>query len=73
MSRPVDERLSAWLDGALDPAAAEEVERLVRDDPAWARRAAELRGLSAALREPAEDDAVPPGFHARARARASRR
>lgn len=68
MSRAVDDRLSAWLDGALDPEDRAEVERLVRDDPAWAHRVAELRALSAAVRDADGDDALPPGFHARTRA-----
>lgn len=37
----------AWLDGALSPDEAARIERLVRDDPAWAAAAAEARGLIA--------------------------
>lgn len=45
---PVDEgRVHAWLDGALPPDEAAQVEALVRDDAAWAAAAAEARGLIA--------------------------
>ena len=43
------EDLSAWLDGELPSDRAAEVERLVREAPAWARAAEELRTLNEAL------------------------
>lgn len=45
--RPDEGLLHAWLDGALAPEQAARVERLVRDDPAWAAAAAQARGLIA--------------------------
>ncbi|MFO0326912.1 MAG: hypothetical protein ACK53A_02835 [Gemmatimonadota bacterium] len=39
--------MHAWLDGALPPDEAAQVEALVRDDAAWAAAAAEARGLIA--------------------------
>lgn len=45
---PVDEgRVHAWLDGALPPDEAAQVEALVRDDAAWAAAAGAARGLIA--------------------------
>jgi len=43
------ENLSAWLDGELLADAAAEVERRVRQDPAWREAADELRDLHEAL------------------------
>lgn len=48
MSRPDEGLIHAWLDGELDAAEAARVERLVRDDAAWAAAAAEARGFIAA-------------------------
>ncbi len=41
--------LSAWLDGELPTDRAGEVERLVREDAAWSRAAAELEATDRAL------------------------
>ncbi len=40
MTRPSDEQLSAWLDGALSPDAAAMVEAAIAADPELAERAA---------------------------------
>jgi hypothetical protein len=48
MSRPDEGLIHAWLDGELDAAEAARVERLVRDDAAWAAAAADARGFIAA-------------------------
>jgi len=43
------EDLSAFRDGELDASRAAEVERLLREDPAWGRAHRELTALDAAL------------------------
>lgn len=43
------EDLSAWLDGELSAEGARKVERLVREDAAWSRAAAELKATDRAL------------------------
>lgn len=58
---PDDPRISEWIDGRLDTAAADEVQRAVRASPELSRLVEELRSLKTALagHEPA---AVPAGF-----------
>ena len=58
---PDDPRISEWIDGRLDPAAAADVQRAVRASPELSLLVEELRSLKAALagHEPA---AVPAGF-----------
>ncbi len=68
MSDGSDERLSAFLDGALDDAEMDEVRAALASDPALAERLAELASVDDALSSlPAPD--VPPDLHARLRAR----
>jgi Putative zinc-finger len=47
MSNDIDERLAAWLDGALSPEEAAAFEREMEADPALARRAQEWRANDA--------------------------
>ena len=54
---PDDPRLSEWIDGRLDPAAADEVQRAVRAAPELSRLVEELRSLKAAL---AGHETAPP-------------
>ena len=56
-----DDRLSAWLDGTLDPTSAAELAAACTSDPHWARardELAEVRTLVRAL----EVTEPPPGF-----------
>lgn len=56
--RPIDfERLNAYVDGELDPAAAAEVARAVAGDPALARQVAALSRLRSAVADSVE---APP-------------
>jgi negative regulator of sigma E activity len=50
MSNSIDERLSAWLDGALDESEAKALEAEMANDPALANRLAELQASDVALR-----------------------
>lgn len=63
--RPDDERLSAWLDGELDSAAAAEVDAWLRDHPEDAARvrlwAADRDALRARF-EPMADEPVPEAW-----------
>lgn len=63
--RPDDERLSAWLDGELDSAAAAEVDSWLRDHPEDAARvrlwAADRDALRARL-EPLADEPIPEAW-----------
>lgn len=43
------EQLSAWMDGELEPAEAQRVQRLVADEPAWAEEHARLLALDRRL------------------------
>lgn len=54
---PDDPRLSEWIDGRLDPTAADEVQRAVRATPELSRLVEELRSLKAAL---ASHETAPP-------------
>lgn len=58
MSQDIEERLAAWLDGALSPEEAEALETELARDPELARRAAEWRAndefIAGALRPVAE-------------------
>ena len=56
-----DERLSAWLDGALEQDEAAAMEHLAASDETLARRAARLRGIDDLVRSAVPlDDALPP-------------
>jgi len=54
---PDDPRLSEWIDGRLDPAAADEVQRAVQASPELSLLVEELRSLKAAL---AGHETAPP-------------
>lgn len=54
---PDDPRLSEWIDGRLDPAAAADVQRAVRASPELSLLVEELRSLKAAL---AGHETAPP-------------
>jgi hypothetical protein len=54
---PDDPRISEWIDGRLDPAAADEVQRAVRASPELSLLVEELRSLKAAL---AGHETAPP-------------
>jgi hypothetical protein len=49
LSQLDQERLTAWMDGELNPADAESVARLVETDPAWKQAYAQLRALDRTL------------------------
>ncbi|WP_086740007.1 hypothetical protein [Erythrobacter colymbi] len=58
-----EEMLAAYADGALDPAAAQEVEAAMAADPALARKVEAHRGLKAMLSAhyaPLAEESVPP-------------
>lgn len=67
-----DERLDAWLDGALDAPDADAVARLVATDAAWADAAEAAREIQHALAS-APTCPAPDGFRARVVAEAARR
>ncbi|HAU37598.1 MAG TPA: hypothetical protein DCX07_07750 [Phycisphaerales bacterium] len=70
MLEPSDfEDLVAWLDGELPEARARQVERFVRENPAWARAAREQRRLDELLTA-CEAPPVPDELSARIVARA---
>ena len=48
MRQPDRDDLSAYFDGELPPERAREVERLIQEDPAWAREHARLAALDEA-------------------------
>jgi anti-sigma factor RsiW len=71
VTRPRDERLSAWLDGELDEVERSALEAELREQPGTAARLEALRELERAL---GELPRVEPGagFEARFRARLER-
>ena len=68
MTRPGDERLSAWLDGELDPRERSALEAELRESPGGEAQLEALRALERALGE-LERSEPRPGFAARFRAR----
>lgn len=62
------ERISAWLDGDLDGAAADAVRARIAEDPAFARQVDAMRALRATL-DALPDEAPPPALDRRVLAR----
>ncbi len=68
--RELDRRLQDYLDDRLDDREREELEALIRDDPAAAADLESLREIRLALREDTGGaDALSPGFYTRAKSR----
>ncbi len=68
--RDIDRRLQDYLDDRLDDREREELEALIRDDPAVAAELESFRELRQALREDSGGaDALSPGFYTQAKSR----